>query len=198
MGRPAREIDDQVKADIARLARKFGRDAIVDRLGLPEWLVRRCLEALGIRRRRPEPWTGEESEHLREHAGERSVTRLQRDLRAMGHDRSRRAIEMRVRVLTGLGVRELRTELSVAQVCMLIGRSDRFVIDEIGRRRLRAHRSEGEWCVWPSALRSYVLEDLDRVDWLTAERGELQGLLLRRWGVSEEELRRARKARRHE
>lgn len=188
-GRPRREATPQERLEIERLGRKAGVSAVAARTGLSPWLVRHVMAEAGIRRRAG--FSDPEDEYLRAHAGEQGTRRLQRELRErFGHDWPLDRISRRVVMLMGLGPRELRRELTITQVRLLIGRSETHVEREIERKRLKAHRADGLWwSIEPCHLRRYIERDYARVDWLRCEHGEVIGLLRGLWGMSDEELR---------
>lgn len=202
-GRPRREATEPEQADIHRLGKRMGAPAIAARTGLPLRLVRSVLAEARIRRRAGLTFSEHEDNYLRSFAGEQGARRLQRELRdrgaswwatqgvqGPGREWPLHRITERVTMLMGLGPRELRRELSVTQVRLLIGRSEVHIEHEIERKRLKAHRADGRWwSVEPSALRRYIEVDYARVNWLTCEHGEVIGLLRGLWGLSEEEKR---------
>lgn len=188
VGRPRHEATPEQRAEIERLARKMGRGGIVARTGLPARLIQRELESLRLRTRRRLEFEPREDAYLRSYAHAKGLEELQRDLAALAgvvHPLER--IRVRVQVLMTLGMRELRTELSVEQVAILIGRDEKHVRNEIERKRLRAHRMGGTiYRVAPSDLRLYVLADKARVDYVRFERDELMDLIAKLWGVSDD------------
>lgn len=189
MGRPAREATPEQRAEIERLGRKAGASAVAARTGLPRRLVEREMAAAGIRRR--VGFSLAEDDYLRAHAGEMAPKRLQRELRErFGREWPLNRISERAAVLMGLGIREMRRELTVTQVRLLIGRSEAHIEREIERKRLKAHRADGRWwSIEPSHLRRYIVADYARVNWLLCEHGEVIGLLRGLWGMSEDERR---------
>jgi hypothetical protein len=176
------------------------------RLGLSEWQVRKLLAQVGLAGRRsrwteprpdlaPDDYAGvyTADDYLRDNAGERSKRRLAREIGC-----SASALRLR---LSSLGLRpsELRTDLTVSQVALLIGRSEDYVRTLVHRRALPWRRVDGVWRVWPSELRTWLLEDAaGRVEWGRVPRDELPtivGLLVGAWGVSEDHKRSRRRRR---
>ena len=194
VGRPRREATPEQRLEIHRLARKYGQATVAAKLGLPVWMVRSEMQAIKVRRAPAVPWTEAENDVLEELGGSVSAKQIVGELRRRGHVRSLRAVQDQMVTVLRLGRRDSRADLTVVQVAALLGRGEGFVRDEIGRKRLRAYDIDGAWRVYPSSLREYVLGDLDRADWLKCERRELLSLLMRQWGVSDEERKRKAKA----
>jgi len=87
----------------------------------------------------------------------------------------------------GISISELRTDLTVAMVCDLTGRSEPTILRALARRELRGRMSDGAWRVWPSELRRWVLADASRVVPRAVQSWEeLVGLLGGLWGVPDD------------
>lgn len=202
-GRPRHDVSPERRELIERMLRKRGRAATALILRESLWLVRRIADEMGHRRRvlRLVPdWTPAEDEHLFERQGTPKPQLMRELYEISGQVRTEDQVGDRLRQLHRQALKQLR--LSIAQVAELIGRSEELVVAEVERKRLRACKDgeTGRRYVFPSDLRRYVDEDMDRVDWVKAAKRELVDLLRGKWGTSDEQrrggARKAKKARR--
>lgn len=177
-GRPRRGITEAQREDIARLSRRgLGQRSIALRLGLTYRQVRSNAPA---QTSKPRAWTAHELDTLREHVGERSPSRLAREL-----GRTELAVRRKLAAM-GLDPEELRIDLTLEQVSELVGRSVTYLRQQVHLRRLPARVVDGTYRVWPSELRAWVDADRSRVDWSLADTDSLWGLARGEWGISEE------------
>ncbi|MCA9643516.1 MAG: helix-turn-helix domain-containing protein [Myxococcales bacterium] len=184
-------------AEVRKLHTRFGRAQLAKRVGISEWKLRKLLAALGLRAGRGRRWEEERPDlapdghtgsytacdYLRDHAGEQSKRRLAREIGC-----SEASVRCELWKL-GMRIKELRTELTLAEVARLTGWSEPHVRQLVARKELRAVRLDGVLRVYPSVLRKWMLTNVRRVRWERIAREDVLdsvSLLAGDWGVSDD------------
>jgi len=157
-GRPKARVTPEQEAKVRERADKAGSQAVAEETGVPRSQVLDVWRQEGVGRTRV-PWSEADDAYLREHAGEQSVPRLARELQ-----RTQPAIRARLHKL-GLSIKDMRPDLTVAEVAAILGRNVEWVRRRIHSRELAGRHQDGAFRVWPSAIRELVRRDPSAPHW---------------------------------